>query len=63
MIGFTIFLMDGKESVVLKMDQKKRISINKIDKMFKVQYGALLSNCLNIQNFGIYPFLSNTTHN
>ena len=55
--------MDGKESVVLKMDQKKRISINKIDKMFKVQYGALLSNCLNIQNFGIYPFLSNTTHN
>lgn len=28
--------MDGKESNVLKMDQKKRINISKIDKIFKV---------------------------
>ena len=35
-MGFLIFLMDGKESNVLKMDQKKRISVSKIDKMFKV---------------------------
>ena len=28
--------MDGKESNILKMDQKKRISISKIDKIFKV---------------------------
>ena len=35
-MGFLIFLMDGKESSVLKMDQKKRISLSKIDKMFKV---------------------------
>lgn len=34
-MGFLIFLMDGKESSVLKMDQKKRISISKIDKIFK----------------------------
>ncbi|CAH3019681.1 unnamed protein product [Porites evermanni] len=34
-MGFLIFLMDGKESSVLKMDQKKRISLSKIDKMFK----------------------------
>ena len=42
-MGFMIFLMDvkdGKEvkdnNSVLKMDQKKRISISKIDKIFKV---------------------------
>ena len=35
-MGFLVFLMDGKESNVLKMDQKKRISVSKIDKMFKV---------------------------
>ena len=42
-MGFMIFLMDvkdGKEvkdsTSVLKMDQKKRISISKIDKIFKV---------------------------
>ncbi|EDO41734.1 predicted protein, partial [Nematostella vectensis] len=35
-MGFTIFLMDSKEQGnILKMDQKKRISISKIDKMFK----------------------------
>ena len=28
--------MDGKESNIVKMDQKKRISISKIDKIFKV---------------------------
>ena len=35
-MGFLIFLMDGKESNILKMDQKKRISVSKIDKIFKV---------------------------
>ena len=41
-MGFLIFLMDGKESGVLKMDQKKRISLSKIDKMFKVMNFELI---------------------
>lgn len=35
-MGFTIFLMDGKDTNVVKMDQKKLINMAKIDKMFKV---------------------------
>ncbi|XP_065670394.1 cytoplasmic FMR1-interacting protein 1 homolog isoform X3 [Hydra vulgaris] len=34
-IGFTLFLLDGKNANVNKLDQKRRISINKIDKFFK----------------------------
>lgn len=34
-MGFIIFLMDSKDSDVVKMDQKKRINISKIDKIFK----------------------------
>lgn len=46
-MGFLIFLMDGKESSVLKMDQKKRISLSKIDKMFKViNFELLLKSSL-----------------
>ena len=41
-MGFLIFLMDGKESSVLKMDQKKRINLSKIDKMFKVMNFELI---------------------
>lgn len=43
-MGFLIFLMDGKESSVLKMDQKKRISLSKIDKMFKVMNFELIED-------------------
>lgn len=43
-MGFLIFLMDGKESNILKMDQKKRISLSKIDKIFKVNELNFLSN-------------------
>ena len=35
-IGFTLFLLDGKTSNINKLDQKKKISIGKIDKIFKV---------------------------
>lgn len=46
-MGFLIFLMDGKESSVLKMDQKKRISLSKIDKMFKViNFESILKSSL-----------------
>eukprot|EP00795_Rhopilema_esculentum_P000673 gene673-10379_t len=34
-IGFAIFLVDGKETNINKLDQKKKISISKIDKFFK----------------------------
>lgn len=34
-IGFTLFLLDGKNSNINKLDQRKRISISKIDKFFK----------------------------
>ncbi|KAJ8027992.1 Cytoplasmic FMR1-interacting protein 2 [Holothuria leucospilota] len=34
-IAFGLFLMDSKENSIYKMDQKKKISINRVDKVFK----------------------------
>lgn len=34
-IGFTLFLLDGKETNINKLDQKKKINISRIDKFFK----------------------------
>eukprot|EP00794_Sanderia_malayensis_P007099 gene7099-7902_t len=34
-IGFTLFLLDGQVSNINKLDQKKKISITRIDKFFK----------------------------
>lgn len=35
-MGFGLFLMDSEQCNINKLDQKKRICINKIDKIFKV---------------------------
>ncbi|XP_046852032.1 cytoplasmic FMR1-interacting protein 2-like isoform X2 [Xenia sp. Carnegie-2017] len=35
-IGFSLFLLDGEVIQIAKLDQKKRISISKIDKFFKL---------------------------
>lgn len=35
-IAFCLYLIDGYEANVAKLDQKKRISISKLDKIFKV---------------------------
>ena len=34
-VGFTLFLMDGNVSIY-KLDAKKKISLAKVDKLFKV---------------------------
>ncbi|CAN0347133.1 unnamed protein product [Lampetra fluviatilis] len=34
-MGFGLFLMDGEKSNIYKLDAKRRISLNKIDKFFK----------------------------
>ena len=41
-IGFTLFLLDGKNSNINKLDQRKRISISKIDKIFKQVFSFFL---------------------
>lgn len=35
-IAFALFLMDGDNANVAKLDQRKRISISKLDKIFQV---------------------------
>lgn len=35
-IAFCLYLIDGLEANVVKLDQKKRITISKLDKIFKV---------------------------
>lgn len=35
-MGFGLYLMDGSVSNIYKLDAKKRINLNKIDKFFKV---------------------------
>ena len=36
MIGFSLYLMDGKECNINKMDNKKRISLARVDRVFKL---------------------------
>ena len=35
-MGFGLYLMDGNNSNIYKLDAKKRINLTKIDKFFKV---------------------------
>lgn len=44
-MGFGLYLMDGSVSNIYKLDAKKRINLNKIDKFFKVaiETGLLVS--------------------
>ena len=35
-IGFSLYLMDGKECNINKMDNKKRISLARVDRVFKL---------------------------
>lgn len=35
-MGFGLYLMDGANSNIYKLDAKKRINLTKIDKFFKV---------------------------
>ena len=37
-MGFGLFLMDGKEVNMNKLDGRRRINLTKIDKIFKVGY-------------------------
>eukprot|EP00063_Salmo_salar_P029858 XP_014004693.1 PREDICTED: cytoplasmic FMR1-interacting protein 1 homolog [Salmo salar] len=40
-MGFGLYLMDGSNSNIYKMDAKKRINLNKVDKFFKVRHVAV----------------------
>lgn len=35
-MGFGLFLLDGKEVTIYKLESKRKINISKIDKIFKV---------------------------
>jgi hypothetical protein len=37
-MGFGLFLLDGKEVNIYKLDSRHKINISKIDKIFKVIY-------------------------
>ena len=41
-IGFSLFLMDHNSNSIYKMDSKKKISLQRVDKLFKVG-GSVLS--------------------
>lgn len=41
-VAFALFLMDGENANVSKLDQRRRISISKLDKIFQV-YHSLIS--------------------
>lgn len=44
-MGFGLYLMDGTNSNIYKLDAKKRINLTKIDKFFKVRvYLCAFSN-------------------
>ena len=41
MLAFGLFLLDSKEINIYKLDQKKRISLSRIDKIFRYVDGIL----------------------
>lgn len=41
-MGFGLFLVDGDICNINKMDQKKRVNIAKVDKIFKVTYFCII---------------------
>ena len=40
-MGFGLYLIDGTNSNIYKLDAKKRINLTKIDKFFKVMRGEV----------------------
>ena len=48
-IGFGLFLMDSETCLnpLAKMDQKKRIRLDKIDRIFKVSSSSIISIAVN----------------
>jgi len=36
-MGFGLFLLDGKEVSIYKLESRRRINLTKIDKIFKVR--------------------------
>lgn len=40
-IAFALFLIDGSPSNIVKMDQKKRLNIQRFDKIFKAIFYAV----------------------
>jgi len=54
-MGFGLFLLDGKEVSIYKLENRRKISLTKIDKIFKV---CICSTCsVESQNncqFGVY---------
>lgn len=57
-IGFGLFLMDSESCLVTlaKMDQKKRIRLDKIDRIFKV----ISTDTIEIANFYFRIFLTSS---
>jgi len=45
-MGFGLFLLDGKEITIYKLDQRKKINLSKIDKIFKVGRKKLDVYCI-----------------
>jgi cytoplasmic FMR1 interacting protein len=37
-IGFSLYLMDGKDCNINKLDSKKRISLSRVDRIFKGEF-------------------------
>lgn len=50
-MGFGLYLMDGTNSNIYKLDAKKRINLTKIDKFFKVCVCVLLLKVMKTQTF------------
>ena len=46
-MGFGLFLMDGEKCNINKLEQKKKVKIEKIDRIFRVNY-ILLTLFLNV---------------
>jgi len=66
-MGFGLYLMDGTNSNIYKLDAKKRINLTKIDKFFKVcvcvcafldvnSCPSCLTTCVNLRQILILTF-------
>lgn len=49
-MGFGLFLLDGKEVTIYKLESKRKINISKIDKIFKVIVLLNFVSCLNFKS-------------
>lgn len=63
-MGFGLFLLDGKEVTIYKLESKRKINISKIDKIFKVICGVkFISFEFLCQNFISINFLNMFIYN